>query len=166
MNTRISEYTGITRNVLISLQPSGMIEKDLERKRGEDNYDHDGRRAAYLRGSSAYSQSIRIYDQGKIEDGRIGGNENRWTVAYHQDSPQRLHQPPQEAKRQKIKPVEDWLRTVNNLAAAGLMVDAWKTFTTAPRITLPISSIDTYGKFCQGEVQGIWACVESVYAHE
>lgn len=116
----MNEYTGfsnITRNVLKPLQPSGIIGKDLERKRREDNYDYDGRRAAYLRGSSAHPQGIGIYNQDQIEDRRIGGNENRRPVAHYQGCSQRLHQSPQETQEQINKATVGWQTTIEKFSA-------------------------------------------------
>jgi hypothetical protein len=146
-------FRSITRNVLKWLGTYGMMLSDFGKRR-EDSNDYDGR-AAYLRGSSAYSQGDRIHSQDKVEDGRFGRDENWRAVAYHQRSAECLYQQVSATQRQKIKASICWHPTTKHLVAFRSLASVFQAVANDPWNSLPKFSIHRLPA-----MRKVW-CIES-----
>jgi hypothetical protein len=155
MNNELYGSNGMTRNVLKPLQTYAIIEKDLEKKRREDNGNYGTRRTSHLRGSSAHSKGFGVYYQSKAKVWGVGRDENRRAVENYKDCLKRLHQsayPARKATRQKIKPASDWPVTIKDLATFRSSALLWKVKANDPwyiRATFSIASAQIEVKVTQ-----------------
>lgn len=154
MNNEILGIYGTTRNVLKSPLSRGIILSDQEKEMAHDS---DGRNADNRR-RSAHLADIGIHCQGTMQKRRAEVQKSWQKLPSQAGRFEKLHRQSARARRQKIKPVASWQRTIKQFTAVSLpLLQPEKLARDKPRTNLLTFSIADCARASQ------WLC--KMWAH-
>ncbi len=159
-NNENSYSTSITRKRLLSLVNYDilLLAVNLKKKGGIDDSNYG--RSTYSGGRSTHSPDNAVYRQEIYQPRQVRGRHGGRSLACQARSFEEVCGKPNKAgnRRQKIKPVADWLWTTNKfMAGKASLRERGKLTRDGPRNALPMLSIAKLAKNCQ-RLYKRWDC--------